>query len=143
MMEDEDVAPADVVVSSPFAVPDPPPASADARAAARMHRGEVYARRGLLVGAEAVSLDVVEHDYIAAYLYYCVNTRGPVAAVVSDILVLAKQMNYDVFNCLDLMDNGSFLKDLKFGPGDGTLHYYIYNWAMPQIPSNKLGLVLV
>ena len=79
----------------------------------------------------------------AAYLYYCVNTRGPVAAVVSDLLVLAKQMNYDVFNCLDLMDNGSFLKDLKFGPGDGTLHYYIYNWAMPQIPSNKLGLVLV
>ena len=79
----------------------------------------------------------------AAYLYYCVNTRGPISAVVSDLLVLAKQMNYDVFNCLDLMDNGTFLQDLKFGPGDGTLHYYIFNWAMPQIPSNKLGLVLV
>ena len=80
-MEDEDVDPADVVVSSPFAVPDPPPASADARAAARMHRGEVYARRGLLVGAEAVSLDVVEHDYIAAYLYYCSAVKILVASL--------------------------------------------------------------
>jgi len=79
----------------------------------------------------------------AAYLYYCVNTRGPVSAVVSDLIVLAKQQKFDVFNCLELMDNASFLKDLKFGPGDGTLHYYLFNWAMPQIPPNKLGLVLV
>jgi len=79
----------------------------------------------------------------AAYLYYCVNTRGPVSAIVSDMLVLAKQAKFDVFNCLALMDNSTFLQDLKFGPGDGVLHYYFFNWAMPQIPPNKLGLVLV
>jgi len=79
----------------------------------------------------------------AAYLYYCVNTRGPISAIVSDLLVLAKQNKYDVFNCLELMDNATFLKDLKFGPGDGVLHYYFFNWAMPQIPPSKLGLVLV
>jgi glycylpeptide N-tetradecanoyltransferase len=27
----------------------------------------------------------------------------------------------DVFNCLDLMENSSFIKELKFGPGDGKL----------------------
>jgi len=79
----------------------------------------------------------------AAYLYYCVNTRGPVGAVVSDLIILAKKLKFDVFNCLELMDNKSFLENLKFGPGDGVLHYYLFNWAMPQIPSNKLGLVLV
>jgi len=79
----------------------------------------------------------------AAYLYYCVNTRGPISAIVSDLIVLAKKAQFDVFNCLELMDNGTFLKDLKFGPGDGVLHYYFFNWAMPQIPSDKLGLVLV
>jgi len=79
----------------------------------------------------------------AAYLYYCVNTRGPISAVVSDLLVLAKQAKYDVFNCLELMDNATFLKDLKFGPGDGVLHYYFFNWAMPRIDPSKLGLVLV
>jgi len=79
----------------------------------------------------------------AAYLYYCVNTRGPISAVVSDLLVLAKQLKFDVCNCLELMDNATFLQDLKFGPGDGTLHYYFFNWAMPQIKPDKLGLVLV
>lgn len=79
MDEDEDLA--HVVVSSPFTVPDAPADCTDARAAARMHRGEVYARRGLLVGAEAVSLDVNEHDYIAAYLYYCSAIKILVASL--------------------------------------------------------------
>ena len=72
---------AHVVVSSPFTLPDAPVDRTDARAAARMHRGEVYARRGLLVGAEAVSLDVDEHDYIAAYLYYCSAIKILVASL--------------------------------------------------------------
>jgi len=79
----------------------------------------------------------------AAYLYYCVNTRGPISAIVSDLIILAHQLKFDVFNCLELMDNATFLQDLKFGPGDGVLHYYFFNWAMPQISPNKLGLVLV
>ena len=79
----------------------------------------------------------------AAYLYYCVNMTGPVGAVVSDLLVMAKKHHYDVFNCLEIMDNSTFLQDLKFGPGDGLLHYYLFNWAMPAITPDKLGLVLV
>lgn len=26
------------------------------------------------------------------------------------------------------MDNALFLKNLKFGSGDGLLNYYLYNW---------------
>lgn len=26
------------------------------------------------------------------------------------------------------MDNSLFLEDLKFGKGDGQLHYYLYNY---------------
>ena len=29
---------------------------------------------------------------------------------------------------MDIMDNMSFLKELKFGIGDGDLQYYLYNW---------------
>jgi hypothetical protein len=29
----------------------------------------------------------------------------------------SKQRDFDVFNCLDLMDNAAFLKELKFGIG--------------------------
>lgn len=42
---------------------------------------------------------------------------------MKEALILAKQKDVDVVNALDLMENEEFLKDLKFGPGDGTLHY--------------------
>jgi glycylpeptide N-tetradecanoyltransferase len=49
----------------------------------------------------------------------------------------------DVFNGLDLMDNGAVFRALKFGPGDGNLQYYLYNWACPEIAPSDLGLVLL
>jgi glycylpeptide N-tetradecanoyltransferase len=79
----------------------------------------------------------------AAYAFYSANTRGTVGDLVKDALVLAKSTQHDVFNCLDLMENESFIKDLKFGVGDGSLHYYLYNWVTPPISPKQLGLVLL
>ena len=50
-----------------------------------------------------------------------------------DAVVMAKKKNYDVFNALEIMDNKNFLEELKFGIGDGNLHYYLYNWRVPDI----------
>ncbi len=52
------------------------------------------------------------------------------------------QADFDVFNALDLMENTEFLEKLKFGIGDGNLHYYLYNWKCPQMTPKKIGLVL-
>ncbi|KER25509.1 hypothetical protein T265_14205, partial [Opisthorchis viverrini] len=41
------------------------------------------------------------------------------------------ELKFDVFNALDLMENKKFLEELKFGIGDGNLHYYLYNWRCP------------
>ena len=41
------------------------------------------------------------------------------------------------------MENADFLKELKFGAGDGYLHYYLYNWQSPKLQSNQVGLVLL
>jgi glycylpeptide N-tetradecanoyltransferase len=41
------------------------------------------------------------------------------------------------------MDNDSFLKELKFGIGDGHLHYYLYNWRVPDLEPKEIGVVLV
>ena len=49
---------------------------------------------------------------------------------MEDLLILARDLKYDVFNCLDLMENQKFLENLKFGVGDGHLHYYLYNWRI-------------
>jgi glycylpeptide N-tetradecanoyltransferase len=47
----------------------------------------------------------------------------------------------DVFNALDVMDNKEFFEKLKFGVGDGNLHYYIYNWQCPQINPEKVFFI--
>jgi glycylpeptide N-tetradecanoyltransferase len=44
---------------------------------------------------------------------------------MNDALIMAKLKDYDVFNALDIMQNESFLKELKFHSGDGHLHYYL------------------
>lgn len=33
---------------------------------------------------------------------------------------------------------------MKFSPGDGNLHYYLYNWKMSSaIQASDIGIVLV
>ncbi|XP_057967731.1 glycylpeptide N-tetradecanoyltransferase 1 isoform X2 [Malania oleifera] len=80
----------------------------------------------------------------AAYSFYNVATRTPLLQLMNDALIVAKQKHYDVFNALDVMENESFLKELKFGPGDGQLHYYLYNYRLQRaLKPSKLGLVLL
>ncbi|KAK9093831.1 hypothetical protein Scep_025300 [Stephania cephalantha] len=80
----------------------------------------------------------------AAYSYYNVSTQTPLLQLMNDALIVAKQNDYDVFNALDVMHNESFLKGLKFGPGDGQLHYYLYNYRIKNaLKPSELGLVLL
>jgi len=50
-----------------------------------------------------------------------------------DALVLAKKEDMHVFNALTIMDNPLFLQDQKFEPGDGKLHYYLFNWRTAHV----------
>ncbi|KAL4101832.1 hypothetical protein PRIC1_005580 [Phytophthora ramorum] len=78
----------------------------------------------------------------AAYSFYNVATSVPLTELMNDTLVMAKKEDFDVFNALSLMDNMEFLQELKFGPGDGDLMYYLYNWRCPRMEGNKVGIVL-
>lgn len=52
--------------------------------------------------------------------------------------------DHDVFNALDIFHNPSFLKELKFGEGDGNLRYYLYNWrVVKDLQPSDVGLVLL
>lgn len=79
----------------------------------------------------------------AAYSFYNVATTVRLSELMRDALILAKSTGSDVFNSLNLMENASFLEELKFGMGDGNLQYYIYNWACPEMPPGKVGIVLL
>lgn len=51
---------------------------------------------------------------------------------------------HDVFNALDIFHNNDFLKELKFGIGDGRLRYYLYNWRLSkELEAKQVGLVLL
>ena len=81
----------------------------------------------------------------AAYLFYYASDTAFTApddraalktrlnALMADALILAKRHNFDVFNALSLMDNSLFLEQQKFGPGDGQLHYYLFNYKANPI----------
>ncbi|KAL2755748.1 hypothetical protein ACRALDRAFT_2105683 [Sodiomyces alcalophilus JCM 7366] len=81
----------------------------------------------------------------AAYMFYYASTaaltepldkaalKTRLNALMGDALILAKRFKFDVFNALSLMDNGLFLEQQKFGPGDGQLHYYLFNYRANTI----------
>lgn len=79
----------------------------------------------------------------AAYSFYNVATTTSLLDLMNDALISAKNLNFDVFNALDLMENKTFLKELKFGIGDGNLQYYLYNWRCPSMVPDDLGLILL
>ncbi|KAL9715236.1 glycylpeptide N-tetradecanoyltransferase [Leucoagaricus gongylophorus] len=102
----------------------------------------------------------------AAYLYYyaCDVAFEPNAekdellkrrlhALITDALIVANRAKFDVFNALTLMDNVSILQDLKFGIGDGSLNFYLFNWrtaplagvdAQGDVPAGKgIGVVML
>jgi glycylpeptide N-tetradecanoyltransferase len=60
-----------------------------------------------------------------------------------NLLIAARDEGVDVFNALKLMDNESFFAPLRFGAGDGTLHYYLYNWKCAKLAPGQVGIVLL
>lgn len=53
-------------------------------------------------------------------MYYTVPGKHTLEEIVGDLLILAKKEDKDVFNCLDMMDNATMFKNLKFGPGTAS-----------------------
>jgi len=85
-----------------------------------------------------------EHKTLfVAYSFYNVSLSGRLEQGAKEMLIRAKEAGFDVFNALDVMENKSFLEELKFGIGDGQLHYYLYNWRIKNIVPDDIGIVLV
>lgn len=57
----------------------------------------------------------------AVYSFYNVASSMPLKDLMRDALVLARDLDVDVFNALDVMENEQFIHELKFGAGDGHL----------------------
>ena len=60
-----------------------------------------------------------------------------------DALICARNVQMDVFNALNVMENDQFLKDLKFGIGDGHFQYYPLQLEVRRDAREDVGLVLL
>ncbi|KAI8937525.1 hypothetical protein NX059_005243 [Plenodomus lindquistii] len=93
-----------------------------------------------------------KHNTIkAAYLFYYgtevafekdsndAKLKQRLNLLMKDALILAKKAEFDVFNALTLLDNPLFLEEQRFGAGDGSLHYYLYNYRAAPIPGGIDG----
>lgn len=84
-------------------------------------------------------------DIRAAYLFYYATdvalseqqdfevVKKRLQLLINDALILAKRYKFAVFNTLSLLDNPLFIEELKFRPGTGKLHYYLYNYKAGAI----------
>lgn len=77
-----------------------------------------------------------------AYLFYYANTVTKLQDLIQQTLLLARAEGFDVFNCLNIMHNEKFLKELNFFEGDGTLYYYLYNWRCQSMETNQLAVII-
>lgn len=60
-------------------------------------------------------------------------------SLITDVMVIAKREGFDVLNSLTTLDNNLFLNDLHFGPGDGFLRWYLYNYNTKPIAGGMGG----
>lgn len=78
-------------------------------------------------------------DLGIAYLFYYASDSAPESykarlnALITDALITAKKFDVDVFNALTSQDNPLFIKQAKFGSGDGFLNYYLFNYRTRHI----------
>lgn len=77
-----------------------------------------------------------------AYLYYYYS-RSVSNDMIKDLVLYAKNSGCDMFNALNIMDNERFFEELHFETGNGTLHYYFYNWKTAYVNNDQVHLVLM
>ena len=88
-------------------------------------------------------IDNKKYDtFTATYCYYYANTTTSLKDLLADGIIAAKNEGGDVFNALEVMNNATVFDDLKFARGDGTLHYYFYNWRLNPIKPSEMAVIL-
>ncbi len=59
--------------------------------------------------------------------------------LINTLLIIARDAQFDVVNCVTVMDNPLFLQEQKFGPGDGFLRFYLFNWRCKPVAGGMGG----
>ena len=61
--------------------------------------------------------------------------------MINDILLLMKQQNIDVVNCLEQMNNYLFISDLNFKQDSVKLNFYFWNKKCQTFTNKDIALI--
>lgn len=98
----------------------------------------------VLGNSEYDSLNIAYSYYYASNVAFSVpskdrtpeNQKKLAARLVvlqQNALIIAKNLNYDVYNAVTALDNPMFLSELKYSTGTGILNYYLFNYRVYSI----------
>lgn len=73
-----------------------------------------------------------------AYLYYWSGSPD----IVLDAMSIASTMSVDMFDMLDVADNGKLISKLPLSEGTGALRYHLYNIRESTISNEQLNFIL-
>lgn len=80
---------------------------------------------------------------VAYLFYYATKDESNLTQLMQAALWLASEAGFDVFNALDTMKNEAFLRPLSFSLGDGTLHYYLFNWKTALLSPKEVAVAML
>ena len=82
-----------------------------------------------------------------AYAWYSFakdNSAERTIQLFWDALVLAKRNGFDSFNATEVCQHTRMVEALGFTKSTCTgLHHYVYNWRLPVLQGEKIGLIML
>lgn len=80
-------------------------------------------------------------NYLAtSYIYYhC----GKILPCIGEIFAVLKKKGKSVVNCFNMGTNKDLINIYNMTPGTGHLHYYMYNYRLPLIPTEELSYMVL
>lgn len=90
---------------------------------------------------ESQVLNMGSHCIRQAQLLYHGGEREE--QLLRDAMITARNEGYDVFNVTNIMDRTKLLRSFNFCTSVGLLHYYLFNYRMPTIAPEHIGLAMI
>lgn len=77
-----------------------------------------------------------------AYIYYYFNNETELKILFDNSYVFLEKDDIDVISCLDQMNN-SYIFDNTYHKTEGILNYHLFNWNLPKINKNEIGMITI
>jgi len=78
-----------------------------------------------------------------AYSIMNYNSSISMKDLLKSAIILAKQNNFDAYNCIDYKENSDNFKELSFMEKIGKIKYYFYNFVCPDTPIDDVSLIFI